>query len=59
VQYKSENALLMSTGEYESLQETLYLLSQSNFKDDFSGAVKEVEDGELVSFEDVFGGAQS
>jgi len=58
VQHKSGNAILMSADEYESLQETLYLLSQPNFKDEFSDAVKEVEAGELVSFEDIFGEAQ-
>jgi len=58
VQHKSGNAILMSADEYESLQETLYLLSQPNFKGDFSDAVKEVEAGELVSFEDIFGEAQ-
>jgi len=58
VQHKSGNAILMSADEYESLQETLYLLSQPNFKDEFSEAVTEIEAGELVSFDDVFGEAQ-
>jgi antitoxin YefM len=38
VQHKSGNAILMSADEYESLQETLYLLSQPQFKEDFSEA---------------------
>jgi len=58
VQHKSGNAILMSADEYESLQETLYLLSQPNFKDSFLETVKEIEEGELVSFDNVFGEKQ-
>jgi antitoxin YefM len=48
----------MSADEYESLQETLYLLSQPQFKEDFSEAEKEIVQRDLVSFEDVFGEEQ-
>lgn len=58
VQHKSGNAILMSADEYESLQETLYLLSQPQFKEDFSEAEKEIAQGGLMSFEDVFGEEQ-
>ncbi|CAC9562109.1 hypothetical protein [uncultured Gammaproteobacteria bacterium] len=58
VQHKSGNAILMSADEYESLQETLYLLSQPQFKEDFSEAEKEIVQRDLVSFEDVFGEEQ-
>ncbi|SHE20829.1 hypothetical protein BBROOKSOX_755 [Bathymodiolus brooksi thiotrophic gill symbiont] len=58
VQHKSGNAILMSADEYESLQETLYLLSQPQFKEDFSEAEKEIAQRDLVSFEDVFGEEQ-
>ncbi|MDC9726074.1 MAG: type II toxin-antitoxin system Phd/YefM family antitoxin [Gammaproteobacteria bacterium] len=51
VQHKAGNAILMSEDEYESLQESLYLLSQPGFKDSFSESAAE---SETVSFEDVF-----
>ncbi len=55
VQHKSGNAVIMSAEDYESLQETLHLLSQPEFKTTFSESVKEADSGEVVSFEEVFG----
>jgi antitoxin YefM len=55
VQHKSGNAVIMSAEDYESLQETLYLLSQPRFKEKFSQPVQEADAGETVSFEEVFG----
>lgn len=46
---------MMSADDYESLQETLHLLSQPNFKQQFTQSVAEADNGEVVSFEDVFG----
>lgn len=58
IQYKAGNAVIMSASEYENLQETLELLSDSTFKQGFEKGVAEAEEGELVSFEDVFGEPQ-
>jgi len=48
----------MSGEEYESLLETLDLLSAPGFRDSFNQAASEAEAGETVSFEEVFGEAQ-
>lgn len=55
VQHKSGNAVIMSAEDYEGLQETLYLLSQPDFKQTFNQSVLEANAGEVVSFEEVFG----
>lgn len=55
VQHKSGNAVIMSAEDYESLQETLHLLSQPGFKEKFSQSVQEADTGETASFEEVFG----
>jgi len=55
VQHKTGNAVIMSADDYESLQETLHLLSQPNFKQTFDQSVKEADEGQTDSFEDVFG----
>lgn len=55
VQHKSGNAVMMSAADYESLMETLHLLSQPGFKQDFEVSVAEADAGEVASFEDVFG----
>lgn len=57
VQHKLGNTIIMSSDEYESLQETLHLLSAPNFKDKFDHSIKEADKGELVDFEEVFGEA--
>ena len=54
VQHKSGDAVIMSSEDYESLQETLLLLSQPGFKDALNESEREIRDGELLSFEDVF-----
>lgn len=54
VQHKSGDAVIMSSADYESLQETLSLLSQPEFKDAFNESEREIQNGELLSFEDVF-----
>ncbi|MBM6550716.1 type II toxin-antitoxin system Phd/YefM family antitoxin [Marinomonas ostreistagni] len=54
VQHKTGNAVIMSAEDYESLQETLHLLTQPNFKQTFDQSVKEADEGETDSFEDVF-----
>jgi antitoxin YefM len=54
VQHKSGDAVIMSSEDYESLQETLILLSQPGFRDALNESEREIRDGELLSFEDVF-----
>jgi len=54
VQHKSGDAVIMSSEDYESLQETLSLLSQPGFKDAFNDSEREIQKGDLLSFEDVF-----
>ena len=54
VQHKTGDAVIMSSEDYESLQETLLLLSQPGFKDALNESEREIQDGELLSFEDVF-----
>ena len=54
VQHKAGDAVIMSSEDYESLQETLLLLSQPGFKDALNESEREIQDGELLSFEDVF-----
>lgn len=58
ISHKDGAAVLMSEEEFESLQETLILLSSKGFREDFERARKEVENGDTVSFEDVFGEPQ-
>jgi len=55
VQHKSGNAIIMSSDDYESLQETLYLLSQPNFKQTFNESISQADAGDVASFEEVFG----
>lgn len=55
VRHKSGKAVIMSAEDYDSLQETLHLLSQPDFKKKFNQSVKEAEKGEIASFEEVFG----
>ena len=54
VQHKSGDAVIMSSEDYDSLQETLILLSQPGFRDALNESEREIRDGELLSFEDVF-----
>ena len=58
ISHKDGAAVLMSEEEFESLQETLDLLSTKGFREDFDRARKEIEQGDTVSFEDVFGEPQ-
>ncbi|WP_341328446.1 type II toxin-antitoxin system Phd/YefM family antitoxin [Methylotuvimicrobium sp. KM2] len=55
VQHKSGNAVIMSADDYDSLQETLLLLSQPDFKQAFDESIQHAETGEVASFEEVFG----
>ena len=58
VRHPGGNVVIMSEDDYESLLETLDLLSAPGFCEEFNQAVSEAEAGETVSFEEVFGEAQ-
>ncbi len=51
----SNGTVLMSEDEYDSLTETLYLLSQPGLKESIEEARKEIKKGEVNSFEEFFG----
>jgi antitoxin YefM len=48
----------MSQDEYESLMETLALLSSPGFRDAFEKGREEAERGDTLSFDEVFGESQ-
>ncbi len=58
IRYKKGDAVLMSEQEYESLIETLALLSSPDFKKDFERSKEEAEAGDTLSFAEVFGEEQ-
>ncbi len=58
IRYRNGGAVLMSEAEYESLQETLELLSVPGFREGFDAARKEAEAGDTLSFREVFGEEQ-
>lgn len=58
ISHKDGAAVLMSEEEFDSLQETLDLLSSKGFREDFGRACKEIEQGDTATFEDVFGEPQ-
>jgi len=58
IRYRSGDAVLMSQEEFDSLQETLELLSSAGFREGFEAARKEAETGDTLSFQEVFGEEQ-
>ena len=58
IRYKNGDAVLMSESEYDSIQETLELLSSPSFRDGLKISKKEAEAGDTLSFEQVFGEKQ-
>lgn len=48
------DVVLMSEEDYESLRETLELLSILGFRESISRSVKQVEAGDIYSFDDIF-----
>ena len=58
IHHHSGDAVLLSEQEYDSLNESLALLSTPGFRDAFNASRKQAENHETVSFEDVFGEAQ-
>jgi antitoxin YefM len=58
IRHRQGDAVLMSQDEYESLMETLALLSAPGFREGYLQAVDEAEKDETRSFEEVFGEPQ-
>ena len=58
IHHRSGDAVLMSEQEYDSLTESLALLSSPGFREGFKKSQREEAASETVSFEDVFGEAQ-
>ena len=55
IHHRSGDAVLMSGQEYDSLNETLALLSSPGFREEFEKSRKEEAAGDTVDFEHVFG----
>lgn len=55
IPYQDGSAILMSEEEYESMLETLYLLSSPGFKKNYNKAKKEIKEGKLTDMSKVFG----
>lgn len=55
IRHRNGDAVLMSEEEFDSLMETLELLSSPGFREEFEVSKREAEAGDTVSFEEVFG----
>ena len=58
IRHRQGDAVLMSEAEYDSLIETLGLLSASGFNESFEKARAEAQTGDTRSFDEVFGEPQ-
>ncbi len=58
IHHRSGDAVIMSEEEYNSLNETLALLSSPGFREAFDTSRKQEKAGDTVDFEDVFGEPQ-
>ena len=54
IQHRDRSAVLMSEEDYESLLETLELLSLPGFRQRLKASVKQVKEGNTVSMDDLF-----
>ncbi|MCD6311865.1 MAG: type II toxin-antitoxin system Phd/YefM family antitoxin [Elusimicrobia bacterium] len=55
ISHRKGSTVLMSEDDYESLIESLELLSIPGFKDSIKRSVRQMTKGETFSFEEVFG----
>ena len=55
IQHRNGSVVLLSEEEYDSLVETLELLSIPGFRESITRSVEQMKKGETVSLEDVFG----
>ncbi|NCD33275.1 MAG: type II toxin-antitoxin system Phd/YefM family antitoxin [Spartobacteria bacterium] len=58
IHHKNGDAVMMSEEEYESMVETLELLSIPGFREATAQALKEDAAGDTLSFDEVFGEPQ-
>lgn len=58
IRHRHGDAVLMSQDEYDSLMETLALLSAPGFREGYAQAVAEASAGDTLPFEDIFGEPQ-
>jgi antitoxin YefM len=58
IRHKDGDAVLMSEKEFESLMETLELLSSPGFREDFEASRNQAEQDATLSFSEVFGEGQ-
>lgn len=58
IRHRSGDAVLMSQEEFDSLQETLELLSTPGFRAGLEAAQHGVDSGDTLSFKEVFGEEQ-
>ncbi len=58
IRYRGGDAVLMSQDEYDSILETMDLLSAPGFREGFDQSLQEAASGQTVSFEEVFGEEQ-
>jgi len=54
IHHRDGDVVLMSEDEYESLQETLELLSIPGFRESIAKSVEQVEKGETFSIDEAF-----
>ena len=55
IQHRNGSVVLLSEEEYDSMIETLELLSIKGFRESIQRSVDQIKRGETVSFEEVFG----
>ncbi|MBI5787902.1 MAG: type II toxin-antitoxin system Phd/YefM family antitoxin [Candidatus Schekmanbacteria bacterium] len=55
IHHSQGDVVLLSKEEFESLQETLELLSIPGFRESLAKSVKQMEKGETYTMEEVFG----
>jgi antitoxin YefM len=55
IKHRKGSVVIISEEEYDSLVETLELLSIPGFKESMKRSVNQVKKGESVSYDDVFG----
>ena len=58
IRHPKGGAVLLSEDEYDSILETIDLLSTPGFRRKFTQAQQQAQTGDTVSFEDVFGEPQ-
>jgi antitoxin YefM len=55
VQHRQGNVVMLAEEDYESMVETLQLLSIPGFREELHESMQQMANGETVTFKDVFG----